>query len=208
MNGRYNLEKRRQEAILEIIEKYDLSTQDELLQKLKDSGFDATQATVSRDIKELRLVKTMGANGQYKYAVTKTESDELLSKFRSIFAQSVVSADYAGNTIVIRCYTGMAQAACAAFDSMHWEGLVGTLAGDDTIFALCRSESYASQMKDSIKRLIGKMRFELCILSLKIENIAIIESADIEFDSGLNVLSGRNRRGQVDHNRFYKRRAR
>ena len=111
------MKKRRQEAILEIIEKYDLSTQDELLQKLKDSGFDATQATVSRDIKELRLVKTMGANGQYKYAVTKTESDELLSKFRSIFAQSVVSADYAGNTIVIRCYTGMAQAACAAFDS-------------------------------------------------------------------------------------------
>ena len=89
------MKKRRQEAILEIIEKYDLSTQDELLQKLKDSGFDATQATVSRDIKELRLVKTMGANGQYKYAVTKTESDELLSKFRSIFAQSVVSADYA-----------------------------------------------------------------------------------------------------------------
>ena len=95
------MKKRRQEAILEIIEKYDLSTQDELLQKLKDSGFDATQATVSRDIKELRLVKTMGTNGQYKYAVTKTESDELLSKFRSIFAQSVVSADYAGNTIVI-----------------------------------------------------------------------------------------------------------
>ena len=73
------MKKRRQEAILEIIEKYDLSTQDELLQKLKDSGFDATQATVSRDIKELRLVKTMGTNGQYKYAVTKTESDELLS---------------------------------------------------------------------------------------------------------------------------------
>ena len=136
--------------------KWNSSSHDELLQKLKDSGFDATQATVSRDIKELRLVKTMGANGQYKYAVTKTESDELLSKFRSIFAQSVVSADYAGNTIVIRCYTGMAQAACAAFDSMHWEGLVGTLAGDDTIFALCRSESYASQMKDSIKRLIEK----------------------------------------------------
>ncbi len=80
--GGITLKKRRQEAILEIIEKYDLSTQDELLQKLKDSGFDATQATVSRDIKELRLVKTMGANGQYKYAVTKTESDELFSKFR------------------------------------------------------------------------------------------------------------------------------
>ena len=66
------MKKRRQEAILEIIEKYDLSTQDELLQKLRDSGFDATQATVSRDIKELRLVKTMGANGQYKYCLLYT----------------------------------------------------------------------------------------------------------------------------------------
>ncbi len=142
--------------MLEIIDKYELSTQDELLQKLRDFGFEATQATVSRDIKELRLVKTMGNNGQYKYAVTRTESDELISKFRSIFVQSVVSADYAGNTIVIRCYTGMAQAACAAFDSMQWDGLVGTLAGDDTIFALCRTEGYASQMKDAIKRLIEK----------------------------------------------------
>ena len=142
--------------MLEIIDKYELSTQDELLQKLRDFGFEATQATVSRDIKELRLVKTMGNNGQYKYAVTRTESDELISKFRSIFVQSVVSADYAGNTIVIRCSTGMAQAACAAFDSMQWDGLVGTLAGDDTIFALCRTEGYASQMKDAIKRLIEK----------------------------------------------------
>jgi len=96
----------------------------------------------------------LGQNGQYKYALTKTESDELVSRFQSIFAQSVISADYAGNMLVIRCYTGMANAACAAFDSMDWEGLVGTLAGDDTIFALCRSEGYASQMKDAIKRLV------------------------------------------------------
>ena len=147
---------KRQEKILELIEKYNIETQEELIARLAECGIESKQTTVSRDIKELRLVKTMGANGQYKYAVTKTESDELLSKFKSIFAQSVVSADFAGNIIAIRCYTGMAQAACAAFDSMHWEGLVGTLAGDDTIFALCRNESYASQMKDSIKRLIEK----------------------------------------------------
>ena len=148
------MKKRRQEAILEIIEKYDLSTQDELLQKLRDSGFDATQATVSRDIKELRLVKTMGANGQYKYAVTKTESDELLSKFKSIFAQSVVSADFAGNIIAIRCYTGMAQAACAAFDSMHWEGLVGTLAGDDTCFVVLKDTQAAAELCAEIREQI------------------------------------------------------
>lgn len=155
------MKKRRQEAILEIIEKYDLSTQDELLQKLRDSGFDATQATVSRDIKELRLVKTMGANGQYKYAVTKTESDELLSKFKSIFAQSVVSADFAGNIIAIRCYTGMAQAACAAFDSMHWEGCRHSCRRRHDI---CPLQERKLRFADEgfHKTTYRKMRFELC----------------------------------------------
>jgi transcriptional regulator of arginine metabolism len=98
----------------------------------------------------------MGSNGQYRYVPNKTEPDELIAKYNAIFVQSVISADYAGNIIVIRCYTGMANAACAAFDSMRWDGLVGTLAGDDTIFAVCRTEGYASQMKDSIQRLLGK----------------------------------------------------
>lgn len=147
---------KRQDLILRLIEKYGISTQEEMLGRLKDNGFDATQATVSRDIKELRLIKAMNAKGQYRYVQNKTDSDELIAKFRTIFTQSVISADYAGNTLVIRCFTGMAQAACAAFDSMLWDGLVGTLAGDDTIFALCRTEGYASQMKDSIQKLLGK----------------------------------------------------
>jgi transcriptional regulator of arginine metabolism len=150
------MKKKRHEQILKLIENYSISTQDELLKRLRENGFEATQATVSRDIKELRLVKTMGSNSTYRYTVGKTETDEMLEKFYSIFANSVISADYAGNTIVIRCYTGMAQAACAAFDSMKWDGLVGTLAGDDTIFALCRTEGYASQMKDAIQRLLTK----------------------------------------------------
>ncbi len=150
------MKKKRHEQIIKLIENYNISTQDELLKRLRENGFEATQATVSRDIKELRLVKTMGSNNTYRYTVGKTETDEMLEKFHSIFANSVISADYAGNTIVIRCYTGMAQAACAAFDSMKWAGLVGTLAGDDTIFALCRTEGYASQMKDAIQRLLSK----------------------------------------------------
>lgn len=150
------MKRKRHELILKIIEKYSVSTQEELLRRLRDNGFDATQATVSRDIKELRLVKAMGSNGQYRYVPNKTEPDELIAKYNAIFVQSVISADYAGNIIVIRCYTGMANAACAAFDSMRWDGLVGTLAGDDTIFAVCRTEGYASQMKDSIQRLLGK----------------------------------------------------
>lgn len=150
------MKKKRLETILKLIEKYSISTQEELMQRLNDNGFNVTQATVSRDINELRIVKVMGAGGNYRYVANQTDSDELLAKFKNIFIQSVISSDYAGNTIVIKCYTGMAQAACAAFDSMHWEGLVGTLAGDDTIFALCRTEGYASQMKDSIQRLLGK----------------------------------------------------
>lgn len=150
------MKKKRLELIQRLIEKYSISTQEELLRRLQENGFDVTQATISRDINELRIVKMMGANGQYRYVANKTDSDELIAKFNAIFTQSVISSDYAGNTIVIRCYTGMAQAACAAFDSMHWDGLVGTLAGDDTIFALCRTEGYASQMKDAIQRLLGK----------------------------------------------------
>lgn len=149
------MKRRRHELILALISKQNVATQEELRQLLEDNGYDVTQATVSRDIKELRLSKVLGQNGQYKYALTKTESDELVSRFQKIFVQSVVAADYAANMLVIRCYTGMANAACAAFDSMEWDGLVGTLAGDDTIFALCRTEGYASQMKDAIKRLLA-----------------------------------------------------
>ncbi len=150
------MKRNRHEMILSLIAQQSVATQEDLRQLLLDHGFDVTQATVSRDIKALQLIKVQGQNGQYKYALTKSKSDELLTRFQSIFVQSVVSADYAGNMLVIRCYAGMANAACAAFDSMDWEGLVGTLAGDDTFFAVCRTEGYASQMRDAIKRLLQK----------------------------------------------------
>ncbi len=151
------MKKKRLETILELIDSYAIGTQEELLQRLRERGLEVTQATVSRDIKELRIVKTMDSFGQYRYAVSdKSESDRLSEKFRSIFEHSVRSADYAGNTLVIHCYTGMAQAACAAFDSMRWEGLVGTLAGDDTVFALCRTEELAAKMKKTINEITGK----------------------------------------------------
>ncbi len=150
------MKKKRLNLILEIIEKNLIGTQEELLDKLRENGMEVTQATISRDIKELRIVKSMDSTGQYRYSVSdKSESDRLGDKFRSIFEHSVKSADYAGNTLVIHCYNGMAQAACAAFDSMHWDGLVGTLAGDDTVFALCRTEEMASQMKKTISAIIS-----------------------------------------------------
>lgn len=148
------MKKKRHNLILKLIKQYEISTQEELLAKLKENGFEATQATVSRDIKELRLVKQMSPGGGYHYSEGKSETDEYLSKLNTIFSHSVLSSDYAGNTVVIKCYNGMAQAACATFDNMKWEGLVGTIAGDDTIFALCRSESLARELKASIDKYV------------------------------------------------------
>lgn len=154
MKGRNNMKKNRHSEILKIISEFNIGTQEELLEKLKESGVETTQATVSRDIKELNLVKQMSKQGVYRYVENKSDTDEYLSKFNAIFSHSVISSDYAGNTTVIKCFTGMAQAACAAFDNMKWEGLVGTIAGDDTIFALCRTNDLAQELSDSITKLI------------------------------------------------------
>lgn len=148
------MKKKRHSMILKLISKYEIGTQEELMEKLRENGFDATQATVSRDIKELRLVKQMGKKGSYRYVEGKSEAEEYLSKFNAIFAHSVISCDYAMNTVVIKCYTGMAQAACATFDNMQWEGIVGTIAGDDTIFALCRTEQLAKELKISVDKFL------------------------------------------------------
>lgn len=148
------MKKKRHSLILELIQNYEITTQDELLSRLREHGFEVTQATISRDIKELRLVKAMSSTGQYRYTIAKDETDDYWNKFHAIFAGSVLSVDYAGNTCVLKCHSGMAPAACAALDSMHWEGLVGTLAGDDTVFILCRTEDYAVKFKSSILKLI------------------------------------------------------
>ena len=149
------MKKDRHGEILKIISQHTVSTQEELLEKLKQAGYNTTQATVSRDIKELNLVKQMNKQGVYSYIESRSETEEYLSKFNAIFAHSVISSDWAGNTTVIKCYTGMAQAACASFDSMHWEGIVGTIAGDDTIFALCRTPELAQELSNSIAKLLG-----------------------------------------------------
>lgn len=149
------MKKRRHELILRLIEENSLSTQSDLLEKLKEHGMDTTQATISRDIKDLRLIKKVDENGRSRYAVDTGDSTELVGKYRSIFEHSVVNVDCAGNMVAIRCYVGMAQAACAALDSMRWDGLVGTLAGDDTIFALCRTNEDAEGMKNTINAILN-----------------------------------------------------
>ena len=144
---------RRHSKILELIREVDIDTQEELLKYLKDSGFDVTQATVSRDIKELRLIKTLSKSGSYKYSIGGEQNGDMSSKFFSMFSEMVLSAEVAQNMLVIKCMVGMAQAVCAAMDTMHWQGLVGTLAGEDTIFVVCKDEQSATDMQNKLRNL-------------------------------------------------------
>lgn len=146
---------RRHAKILELISEYPIDTQEELLRRLRDDGLNVTQATVSRDIKELRLVKTLSDDGKYKYSAAKENTKDYSSKFYSLLSDSALSIHFACNLVVIKCLTGMAQAVCASMDSMHWEGVVGTLAGDDTIFIACKNEGTAEQLVNELKKMVG-----------------------------------------------------
>lgn len=145
---------RRHAKILELISEHDLETQDELLQYLREAGFDVTQATVSRDIKELRLVKTLSGSGRYKYSTGGETAPDMSSKFYALFTDSALSVDAAQNMLVIKCMSGMAQAVCASMDAMYWKDFVGTLAGEDTIFVVCRTESAARETQESLRKLL------------------------------------------------------
>ncbi len=146
---------KRHSKILELISEKDIATQEDLLIYLKECGFDVTQATVSRDIKELRLVKTMISDGKYRYTSASSDSSVDIGTKYAVFSQSVKSVDCAGNMVVIKCFTGMANAACAVLDAMNHEGIVGTLAGDDTIFVLMRDDKLASLLVEKVKKLIN-----------------------------------------------------
>ena len=147
---------RRHAKILELIKEYDIDTQDELLIHLRESGFDVTQATVSRDIKELRLVKTLSRTGNYKYSTGGDSGNDMSSKFYSLFSDSVLSVEAAQNMIVVKTLNGMAQAVCAAMDAAYPQHFVGTLAGEDTIFIVCRDLDTAVESQDEFRKLINR----------------------------------------------------
>lgn len=150
------MKRKRLLKILEIIENYDIDTQDLLQQKLEQAGFVVTQATVSRDIKELKLVKTLSSSGEYKYSVPPNSKEKNpLTLLVSLFSESVDSVDYAINTVVIKCHTGMAQAVCAKLDSASFQNIVGTLAGDDTIFIVLRTEADAIKLTENLNNLMS-----------------------------------------------------
>lgn len=136
----------RHDKILELIEEHDISTQEELLSLLKQSGFDVTQATVSRDIKQLRLVKTLSASGKYVYTTGKSEPNDLSYRFDSLLRESTVKIDQVLNQIIVKCYSGLANAVCASLDAMHFDGVVGSISGDDTFLVIMRSQQHAEEL--------------------------------------------------------------
>ncbi len=151
------MKSKRQNKILEIIEKNDVETQEELVELLNKAGYSATQATVSRDIKELRLIKASSTKdgiptrSHYTHNSLKSEIDaKLTDKFRGILSEMVVGIRYAGHMVVLKTYAGMAQATCTAIDSLNIEDIVGSIAGDDTIFIVMATESDAA---DFVKKL-------------------------------------------------------
>lgn len=146
----------RQTAILSIIETKDIETQEELANELKAIGITSTQATISRDIKELRLLKVLSANGGYKYATAEKADHGLSDRFARIFVDSVLSISYANNIIVIKTLSGSANAAAEAIDSMRWPEILGTMAGDNTIMVVTRKNEEAPVIVDALKDIIGR----------------------------------------------------
>lgn len=145
----------RQSVIMDIINERDIETQNQLMEALAEKGLKSTQATLSRDIREMRLVKELGPRGNYRYvAAAKQDNSDLDVRLKKIFRESVVSYDVAQNILVIKTLPGLAPAACSALDGMNIDGLVGTIAGDDTAFLAMKDNNAATTLYKEIEQLI------------------------------------------------------
>ena len=144
----------RQKVIVELIQNEMIDTQEELAKRLNELGFNITQATVSRDIRALKLVKKSSKNGISHYTLPVAQEVFLGEKYVRILKEGFVSADNAQNILVIKTVSGMAMAVCAAIDAFKWSEIVGSIAGDDTIMCAVRTTADAVELIDRIKRLI------------------------------------------------------
>lgn len=150
------MKSQRQAKIMEIISNKNVETQEQLLAELQSAGFRSTQATISRDIKELRIVKELTSFGTYRYSVATSEvGGTFSSKLNTIFRECITSFDYAQNIIVIRTMPGLASAAASALDAMSMSVVLGTLAGDDTVFIVMRDNNAAAAFCGEIKNLLN-----------------------------------------------------
>lgn len=147
------MKKNRHKIILEIVESKTIQTQNQLMMELEKRGITTTQATLSRDIRDLHLTKETGADGVYRYASSRKAADDHILRLQKIFKESVISYDIAQNLFVIRTLPGLASAACSAVDAIEVEGLVGTIAGDDTAFLAMKDNASAMALYKEIRNL-------------------------------------------------------
>ena len=192
----------RQAKILEIIEREPVDTQEQLQARLQEEGIACTQATISRDIKQLHLIKEPFGQGRYRYTVSSQRSRlNVADKLRTIFRESIISVDSAQNIVVVKTMAGLANAAAAALDGMNIPYVVGSLAGDDTALLIMRDTESARSFCEEIHEMLkcprrGQVRSETMLQLLHIENIAVIESAEIAFDEGFHALTGETGAGK------------
>lgn len=146
----------RHAKILDLISKTNIETQDELAHLLREGGFDVTQATVSRDIKELRLNKVLSEKGVYKYTSSERNESASVNLLVRMFAESVISIDCAGNLVIVKTISGSANIAAEAIDSMKWPEIAGTIAGDNTIFVALRDQQACDKVMNKFKNLIRR----------------------------------------------------
>lgn len=141
--------------IREILGSQDIETQDELVEALRSAGYNVTQATVSRDIKELHLIKTPLSNGHYKYALPSEQRVNPLSRLKRVLSEHFVGIDYTDNLIVMKSMPGTANAIGALMDSLEWPELMGTICGDDTILMICRTREQSQEIVNRITAMLS-----------------------------------------------------
>ena len=144
----------RQNRILELVKKYEIETQEEMMERLRSEGFAVTQATVSRDLKELKLAKTLTGRGTYKYCVSHGRVHAGNLHLGNAMADSVLHIEHSMNNVVIKTYPGLAQAVASAIDSMNLEGFLGCVAGDDTIIIITRDEESSAELSRTLTELM------------------------------------------------------
>lgn len=147
---------KRQAKILELIKKYEIETQEELSDYLEKEGYQVTQATVSRDIRELKLTKMAMAAGKQKYVALSEPKEDMMEKYGRVFQDGFASMDIAQNILVIRTVSGMASAVAAALDAMAFSEIVGSIAGDDTIMCVFYGEEDAVQVMNRLRKIVEK----------------------------------------------------
>ncbi len=144
----------RHAKIVELIMTHDIETQEELADYLNEAGFPTTQATVSRDIRDLKLTKVPTGNGRQKYIVLRTPDEDLTEKYRRVLKDGYISMDMAQNILVIKTISGMAMAVAAAIDAMEWNEVVGCIAGDDTIMCAIRTVEGTADVMEKISKIV------------------------------------------------------